>query len=394
MSTSPTATPPSVTINDFRLTFVWVETILDPISGAVQLDAPFNFLQKSNVYQQVFAKVLVGVSGLNLQVPWRTHKEQFFWKYYLSGADLEAVGARQAWDHLVPLLTKLPFSVKNWKQGNITIDGFYYPHGLALGVTFRVVGSFTLDQVVNLAYAIKDGDEKIPLEGPKGPVVCTLDSLAKDVFKYMRESLGKGIKPGKRRDAFSIFTVVKAQPRTPFVAGGPVHQAIQAVTEWPPGWEGAGLRPVQDVQVPTKGSDAPGSILFARPRGRAVWLPGLFASKKLKKPSLSCYHHNLVYACMHVESLGGLVEGTLALLKNTPLAKLDGTLKSCARNAIDRLDELYSGDRKSYRSHSLKKQIENEIKDLDDLRGHMNPAQTPLGASAKAPAQPGPATAQ
>jgi len=118
MSTSPTATPPSVTINDFRLTFVWVETILDPISGAVQLDAPFNFLQKSNVYQQVFAKVLVGGSGLNLQMPWRTHKEQFFWKYYLSGADLEAVGARQAWDHLVPLLTKLPFSVKNWKQGN------------------------------------------------------------------------------------------------------------------------------------------------------------------------------------------------------------------------------------------------------------------------------------
>jgi hypothetical protein len=381
MSTSPTTTPPSLTIKDFRLTFVWVETILDPISGAVQLDAPFNFLQKSNVYQHVFAKVLVGVSGLNLQVPWRTHKEQFFWKYYLSGADLEAVGARQAWEHLVPLLTKLPFSVKNWKQGNITIEGFYYPHGLALAVTFRVVGSFTLDQVVTLAYAIKDGDEKIPAEGPKGPVVCTLDSLARDAFKYMRESLGKGINAGKRRDAFSIFTVVKAQPGTLFVSDGPVHQAIQAVTEWPPDWETAGLLPVQDVQVPTKGSDSRGSILFARPRSRGVWLPGLFASNRLKKPSLSCYHHNLVYGCMHVDSLGGLVEGTLGLLKDTPLANLDPTLKSCARNAIDRLDELYSGDRKqSYRSYSLKKQIENEIKDLDALRGYMNPGQKPLGA--------------
>ena len=84
---------------------------------------------------------------------------------------------------------------------------------------------------------------------------------------------------------------------------------------------------------------------------------------------------------MIFDSLGGLVEGTLGLLKDTPLANLDPTLKSCARNAIDRLDELYSGDRKqSYRSYSLKKQIENEIKDLDALRGYMNPGQKPLGA--------------
>jgi len=82
----------------------------------------------------------------------------------------------------------------------------------------------------------------------------------------------------------------------------------------------------------------------------------------------------VLFASMQVDSLGGLVKGTANLLRNqTPLAKLDMTLKACARNAIDRLRELYEGDKdKTYRSNSPKAQIEqNYLKDLNYLQSGM-----------------------
>jgi hypothetical protein len=271
------------------------------------------------------------------------------------------------------------------------IEGFYYPHGLAVAATFTVVSSLTLDQTVELAYAIKDGEERFLVERDRLQGPSTLESLADDAFKWMRDSLGKGVKPGNRSDVFSIFTVVKAVPMIPFEPSGQVHRAFQAVTEWSAGPETASLRPILEIQVPVKGSDAPGSILLAHRRGRAVWFPGLFAQSKPKKPSLSCYHRNLKFACIQVDSLGGLVRGMLRLLEDTPLAKVNPTLKTCAKNAIVRLDELHSGDRNhTYRSFSVARQIDqNELQELNRLRRLMNPGQKDLLPSAEAVAQSG-----
>jgi len=257
------------------------------------------------------------------------------------------------------------------------LEGFYYPHGLALAVTARVVGLLTLNHAIRLAYAIKNGQEKFPLEGDKPRGKRKLERLADEAFSWLRDSLSGDIKPGKRGEVFTVFTVVRAEPMTEYQAGGDVHRLLQAVTEWPPVPETASLRPAAEIEVSTRGSDAPGSMLFARPRGRAVWLPGLFANNPLKRPSLSCYHHNLVFGCMQVDSLGGLTKETLNLVHKTGLANLDPTLKSCARNAIDRLDELHEGNRnRSYRSSSVSKQInQNERKQLEELRALMRPGQ-------------------
>ena len=258
MSTPPTTAAATPTILDFRLTFLWVETILDIVSGAADLAELFTFLRKSNRYGQVFEAVLAGKSQTGLEAPWQKHKKQFFWKYYLAGAALDLVSGTQAWQHLVPLRIKPPFAVKDWKHGHVMIEGFYYPHGLALAATFTVVSSLTLDQTVELAYAIKDGEERFLVERDRLQASSTLESLADDAFKWMRDSLGKGVKPGKRRDVFSIFTVVKAVPMIPFEPSGQVHRAFQAVTEWSAAPETASLRPILEVQVPVKGTRCSG----------------------------------------------------------------------------------------------------------------------------------------
>ncbi|MGD0007192.1 MAG: hypothetical protein ABSE93_01430 [Terriglobia bacterium] len=370
---TPSTPPVALTVQDFRLSFVWVETNLEIFKPTAELADSFQFLKKSERYREVFENTLAGKGLAGLEVPWHKRKKQFFWKYYLAGPALEAVSGKQAWEHVVPLRAKLPVTVKDWKKGIVTLEGFYYPHGLALAVTFRVNGPFTLDDAVKLAYDIRDGGEKFITQEDK--LERSLDSLGENGLTQMRNTLFKqGGVPGKQGEAFTIFTLVKGDPFTPFELGGPVHRALQSVTEWMPDPETATLRPLPEVQVPLRGSAAAGSILFGRRRGRAIWLPGLFAKKDPKKPSLGCYHRNVLFASMQVDSLGGLVKGTANLLRNqTPLAKLDMTLKACARNAIDRLRELYEGDKdKTYRSNSPKAQIEqNYLKDLNYLQSGM-----------------------
>jgi hypothetical protein len=94
---------------------------------------------------------------------------------------------------------------------------------------------------------------------------------------------------------------------------------------------------------------------------------------------------------MQVDSLGSLVKGTASVFRNdTPLSKLDMTLKACTRNAIDRLRELYEGDRdNTYRSNSPVAQIEqNYLKDLNYVQDIMMAGAKPLGLANK-PSDPG-----
>jgi len=384
---TPGTPPAEVTIQDFRLSFLWVETNLDIFAPAAKLADSLQFLNKSERYRQVFESTLADKGPAGLEVPWHKRKKQFFWKYYLAGAALEAVSGRQAWEHLVPFRTKLPLTVKNWKKGTVRVEGFYYPHGLALAVTFQVNGPLTLDGAVELAYAIRDGEEKFVTQEDQS--VRSLDDLAENALTQMRHTLfQQGGTPGKPSEPFTIFTLVQGDRFTPFSPGGPVHLALQSVTEWMPDRETATLRELAKVQVPLRGSAAAGSILFGRPRGRAVWLPGLFAKKDPKKPSLGCFHRNLLFASMQVDSLGGLVKGTSDLLRNqTPLSKLDMTLKTCARNAIDRLAELYQGDKDyTYRSNSPKAQIEqNYLTQLHHMQSVMKPGAKDLGPAAQVP---------
>ena len=89
----------------------------------------FQFLRKSEQYRQAFENALAGRDPNGLEVPWYKRKKQFFWKYYLAGPALERVSGRQAWEHVVPLRVKLPLTVKDWKKGIVTVEGFYYPTG-------------------------------------------------------------------------------------------------------------------------------------------------------------------------------------------------------------------------------------------------------------------------
>ena len=125
-----------------------------------------------------------------------------------------------------------------------------------------------------------------------------------------------------------------------------------------------------------KPATAKGSVFYASGRGRAIWFPGLFTLQKQRVSSLSCYHRNNLMGAMQVDSLGALVAGTAALLRNgTALSDLTAGHKARSRRACECLERLFTGDRRmTYRSDSLKEQVRRDyLSDLNDLRRTFSP---------------------
>jgi hypothetical protein len=177
---------------------------------------------------------------------------------------------------------------------------------------------------------------------------------------------------------------------TSLTADGPVHRALQVLSDWPPDPATTSLRKVPGAEAPVKKTTAEGSVLYTDRRGRAIWFPGLFAATNPKKPFLACYHRNQVFGSMQVESLSGLVKETVELIRSgTRHYDLNPTHRACVRHACNSLEAIYDGDRNhTYRSATLKRQIEqNDLDDLNDMRRILAPGKAPLGA---APAQPPP----
>jgi hypothetical protein len=401
MSTSPTSSTGPV-VTDFRLSFIWLEPIFDVVTGDAKPTASFDFLAAKQMYAWKFDQVLKGSSPATFEVPWQGRKKQYFWKYYLGSGGLDQASGEQAWSHFVPLKSTVPFTAGNKKLKSVSIEGFYYPHAFSLMITCRCSGKLPLSDAVDLAYSIKEGSEKLSVQqnSVPGSWPLDMDSVSQIVIEHMRESiLGKTAKPSRSRDVFTVFTVVSADPFTEFKAGGPIHRALQTVTEWPPNPSTSKLLLESEISIPIKKATADGSILAGRQRARAVWFPGLFSMKNKKKPSLGCYHRNQCFSAMQVESLCAFVRCTLDLkTAGTPFSKLKPSHRASAMDAKERLEELYLADsqtQNTYRTSSTKVQIEqNDLKQVNDLRLIIDPASrdlppsSPAGAAAPPPTTP------
>lgn len=372
-------------ILDFRLSLVWTETLLGLLDGTLQPKPSFEFLALSSSYKQLFETLQQPGAVAALAVPWKESR-QHFWNFYLPGSVGKPVGGKQAWEHLVPLRAKPALTVAPSPKGQLTLEGYYYPHGLAVVCTFRCQGSFTPDQVRETAYAIRY-DERLAVTADGKPQQLSLNALARKALDSLRAAaVDPGNMIGERRDPISLLTVIKgegvdAQKPVPEDDQGLVRRMLDVLTYWPSAPETASLTPLADITLTLKRGTAKGSAIFARDRGRTVWFPSLFTLKKQKMPSLTCYHRNNLMGAMQVESLSALVAATAAQLRGgKELKDLTSAHKARARNAADCLERLFRGDKnETYRSDSFKRQIsDNDLDALNDLRRALSPGATDL----------------
>ena len=397
----------AVDINDLRLSLIWTKPSLALLAEPAPVGAPLAALGRRFSYEALFKTILESQFGVNsaqnlplhllvgattplpiLGPPWPKPTGQLFWQRYINTGSLNSVSGGQAWRSLIPLRVKFPCRVETpvWVADSpkplslsVIFEAFFYPHGVALvaNAVCRAVPSasttqsepFALDDAVDFAFNIKRGKFKVKWEGEAGLFSAvqwngeadsklTLNEIAeKGLSALSVAAFGKSSASGSASilDPFTIFTVVKGSgiyPATP--VDNVVHRALDAVTRWSDTWRLDSLVPLDKMIIEIKTSPA-GHVLYGRKRGRAVWFPGSFVMTNNKYP-LACYHRNLMFVSLQVESLSGLAALTAELIKNKQ--PLSASLSDCARQAVGSLGRIYGGIPKSYRSMSPRIQIE------------------------------------
>jgi hypothetical protein len=383
---------PDITIERAKLSLIWIETNLDLLGDTGPCNVTLGDLGHRDSYAKLFNKVQTGDPvPLNLQLPWDNPQSQRFWKRYLN-TQLTRLSGAPAFQLLVPFRLKLPFTVNaSWLEKDVLLEAFFYPHGFALVATFETQISLTLKKFVELAFKMRKVDS-LDITWENGTRdQLTLVQLSVKCMKYIRElALGPRSQPGNfdPNDPFTICTVIEGavdDPITEITNKGEVHRALEAVTTWNDSllrfWEKQLSLPELDDKVKLthlskSAGTFPSHVLYAQKRGRAVWFPMYFTynqdpNNKLEKPRrLSCYHRNLVFASMQVESLAGLVQTTVQQMRKTSWTGLGLMQRDCATSAAEILGWMYEGDRASYRSMSSRYLIDqNEFtNDINNLR--------------------------
>ena len=367
-----------------RLSFVYVETFLDLVTGKLaQAEAPYDFLAHRFAYVNRFAQSVAGAgSGGDLEPPWPRTRGKAFWSFYFGGDKaLGDITAEEAWRGITPLRQRLQLTVSTAADGRrVGVDAFVYPHGVAAILGLSLAADFTPEQLARRALEVR----RQPIYSTSaGEVGLTLDALAARILDATR-TIAFGAQTAGRRPPFpfSVATVILGggvESEKPVAENGPEHRLLQVISAWPPAWQAAGTPPLADVTLPLRKGTPAGHLLYAGDRGRAVWLPGLFCLAPGEVRSLGCFHRNLVFASMQVDSLAHFASITQRMLEaGTPLSP---DHRDLAFRAVSVLGRFYGGAASIYRSRSPRAQIERASwrTDIDSLRAQLG--QGPLHAA-------------
>lgn len=382
-------------IDDLRVSFIWTETYLEHLGAAAPdlAAAPLAFLSRQYHYAPRFDELKAGkgvAAELGLTFPWKREADSQFWKSYLNLEALSRLTGQNAWHHLVPLRDKTLIVLEApWLQpGRFFVECFFYPHGIGVVATAVILpndnSGMPLKEAVETTLKLRHG-EQYTFDNAGAQVAAALDgAIVQNLPKVRAHFLGSAFTPSPQPppNLFAVSTVIRGDHVAIDVApkeDDEIHRSLEGMTKWYPNWEVADLSPLAETRLDRVGKHSPARVIYAPRRARAVWFPDTFRPEgKTKKRGsiLSCYHRNLVLASMQVESLGGLVMKTAAMLHaGVPITS---TQEQCARLAVGILGRLYGG-MNSYRSASVRRQmLKNDLVDtISELRQTLSVEGTP-----------------
>jgi hypothetical protein len=355
-------------ISELRASFIWAETILEPLARAAPGAAPLSFIGDRVAYESRFdalcdqGQLDLG-DGLVLERPWPKPYGQGFWyNYFGQRIPLKDVRGALAWKQLIPLRWQIPWPITaaRW-PGTLGLEAFFYPHGIALVVTAHAADQrFTPTQAAEALLAVRRAAQ-FTIQWPDGPAeTLPLNALADRALERLRALVLDGAAAVQRVNPspFSIVTAIRGEGTASqqIAVRGTLHRALHALTTWSESYRQDVPALLEDARAAGITGEPEGHVVYGSRRGRAVWLPALF-----ERPSkVACYHRNLVYAAFTIESLGGLLAQSAAALEQRQ--RLPPRQRDCAQYAGGIVGRMRGKIKAMYHTGSVTKQIEqNEL---------------------------------
>jgi hypothetical protein len=348
------------TITDCRLSFIWNETILDSVTGALSADhAPLPQALGQFSYVGWFDRVQrLRSDSAAPAPPWPTHARDGFWRWYLGApASLAGVSGAQAWRNCVPVRVASPVGVSfEDERVRVRSEGVAYPWGVALIVNLVFANGWSDFDAATTELVDTYRERRFTLDGQALALEAVGDAglaaLCDMVF-------GAGRRGRRTREPFSVFTVARGAGSPPELDPHDhesIHRFIQATSSFSPTWEWDELIKLEDASVGGFKQRPTSHVMLGTSRGRSVWAPAYF-SQGSGRHTLSCRHRNLVMASTQTDSLAAFADATVVRLDGG--SGLGGVHDVLARRAMQSLGGLYLGARSSFRSMSPKRQLDD-----------------------------------
>jgi hypothetical protein len=361
----------AIEISRARISLLWVHTFTDLLADPATPGAPMAFLGRKASYTERFGRALRGKDPDGLEPPWPRPAGQLFWTYYLESMPPGQLPAKDSWRLLVPLRQRAPFDPQATQSTcRVLGETFYHPHGYATMVSLQFLQRRPLAGFLDdLASFADDGLAWVHGSAKIGGV----PAFARDcMVELRRRVLGVDMDGAPPRLSFCVASIIAGSGVDPQHVPndtGEVHRALAALVRGgSPTWRVDKLDPLAGQVVPTRGNSPPSHVMYASKRGRVLWFPTQFSTPD-GGASLQCYHRNLCYAALQVESLCELATLLAERVRKGTLP-LSAAETECARLAAGLLGRLYGGEQKStYRSMSVLRHIkERALVDINFLR--------------------------
>ena len=365
-------------IERFSLSFIWTRTFFNFLESYSQEELnklPFEFFVKLSSYKDKY-KILKreGVDNNCLMLPWKKRHANWFWKYYFEGRNPWDVSPNSAWEkYLIPFRKPVAVNISSpiLNTGeSVSVESFFYRHGIALVITVRLLNSPSLTALLNKAFQLRRNKIFELTKGELSPGKYSITALANKLLDLFC-GLALGRKGGKGRsfpgEPFSVATVIQGDEhylKMPVEQSSDIHKMLEGLTKWNRNWQGAKPPNLQEKKIPIQ-NECDNHCLYANKQGRMVWFPQLFTPSvdNSKRYALGWYHRNLVLSSLQVASIGAFVKNTADLKRNG----IDITTyhRQWADYSLRILKRLDSGEN-TYKTWSARKHIEqNGI--MDDL---------------------------
>lgn len=353
----------AIEIQDLRLTFIWADTTLEVLAGHAPAESVAAQLSRRSTYGQLFDALQQGQIPHGLQLPWLRQGRQFFWIHYLNCRTLDDLNGDQAWKTLLPLRYNVRARIHPPDTVTHFIgEAYLYPYGLALVLSLHLEGNFTLEEAAMSSLQLRRGLKFELLGSGETSEPVSLDMLGDRLLRHTRQTMygvttDVGIQATK---PFTVVTVVKANnvdPTAPLEENGDIHRALDAWAAWSQTWQYDQRPSLPKACVPLRSRAPLGHVVYGGTRGRVVWFPAHFLPQSKPIHALNCYHRNLTFLSLQIESLANFTVETAQHLKaNQPLSNIH---EQCARYAAGILGRLYGGAETTYQSRSAYRHIED-----------------------------------
>jgi hypothetical protein len=280
-------------ITHCRVSALWVEAFPD-LLAAPNTSRLGNLLDPA-AYAQLFNDLLASDADPLVRLPWPPSPNA---KYpgrnnYWNDTIVQCLrdhargdAGKSAFKAVVPFRYR-PHLIKLGTPDRSFVEGWYFPGGIGLTVTFWLSGEFDPQQVQTAVGGLLD--EPLAATRPDGSQErARLNALAERCLDVLRRDGFGSIAPGLRPSPLRVLTVIKAEedgdPSQIAANQQAMLEAVIAAAGGP-----LNLTPQRDI--------------YAWSRGAVVWRPDRFLAKNPNLHTLGCLHRNVVLASLNVASL-------------------------------------------------------------------------------------------